>query len=177
VSIRTERIAEAIREELSRLLREETSDPRIGLVTLTRVKVSPDLSTALVFWSPLDVSGEADPDEIAAGLDSASGFLRGRIGHLLTLRRTPALHFRFDPSIEEGSRILSVLRSLPEVRDRDGTPDEAGGDGAAAGSEGAGAVGDAAAAIGKDAAAVGKGAAAIGKGAAAIGKEEHGEEA
>jgi len=117
VSIRTERIAEQIRAELSRLLREETHDPRIGLVTITRVKVSPDLSTALVFWSPLDLEGEADPEAIGEGLESASGFLRGRIGAELPLRRTPQLSFRFDPSLKEGSRILSVIRSLPEVRD------------------------------------------------------------
>jgi ribosome-binding factor A len=116
VSIRTQRIAEQIRGELDRLLREETHDPRIGLVTITRVKVSPDLSTALVFWSPLDVDGEADPDEIGDGLASAAGFLRGRIGAALPLRKTPELHFRFDPSIREGARVLALLRSLPEIR-------------------------------------------------------------
>lgn len=116
MSIRTQRIAEQIRGELDRLLREETHDPRIGLVTITRVKVSPDLSTALVFWSPLDVDGEADTDEIADGLASAAGFLRGRIAAALSLRKTPELHFRFDPSIREGARVLAVLRSLPEIR-------------------------------------------------------------
>lgn len=119
MSIRTERIAEQIRGELARLLREETRDPRIGLLTVTRVKVSPDLSEALVFWSPLDVSGEADVEEVAEGLLSASGHLRGQLARNLDLRRTPALRFRHDPSVEEGSRTLSLIRDLV---------DEAGGD-------------------------------------------------
>ena len=115
MSIRIQRIAEQIRAELARLLREETADPRIGLLTLNRVKVAPDLSTALVFWSPLDVEGETDVAEMQAGLDSAAGFLRGRIGAVLRLRRVPELAFRFDPSVEEGSRVLSLLRSLPHA--------------------------------------------------------------
>ena len=62
-AVRNERIAEQVRAELSRLLREETSDPRVGMLTLTRVKVSPDLSTATVFWSPLELETEHDPEE------------------------------------------------------------------------------------------------------------------
>ena len=106
-SVRNERIAEQVRAELSRLLREETSDPRVGMLTLTRVKVSPDLSTATVFWSPLELETELDPEEIGRGLASAAGFLRKRLASELALRRTPALSFRHDRSIEEGSRTLA----------------------------------------------------------------------
>jgi len=114
-SVRNERIAEQVRAELSRLLREETSDPRVGMLTLTRVKVSPDLSTATVFWRPLELETELDPEESGRGLASAAGFLRKRLASELTLRRTPALSFRHDRSIEEGSRTLALLRSLPEL--------------------------------------------------------------
>lgn len=114
MSVRNERIAEQVRGELSRLIREETSDPRIGLLTLTRVKLSPDLSTATVFWSPLEVGETIDPEEVANGLGSAAGFLRTRLAAGLPLRRTPALTFRHDRSIAEGSRTLAMLRSLPE---------------------------------------------------------------
>ena len=117
MSVRNERIAEQVRGELSRLIRDETSDPRIGLLTLTRVKLSPDLSTATVFWSPLDVHHESDTEETSKGLVSAAGFLRTRLASELTLRRTPALSFRHDRSIEEGSRTLALLRSLPELGD------------------------------------------------------------
>ena len=115
MSIRIQRVSEQVRAEIARLLREEVSDPRIGLVSITRVKVSPDFSTALVFWSPLDIDGETDLSEVAAGLDSAGGFLRGRLGGLLKLRRTPELSFRHDASIQEGTRILTLLRDLPET--------------------------------------------------------------
>ena len=116
-SVRNERIAEQVRSELSRLLREETSDPRIGILTLTRVKVSPDLSQATVFWSPLELETDLDPEEVGRGLASAAGFLRTRLASELALRRTPALSFRHDRSIEEGSRTLALLRSLPEFSD------------------------------------------------------------
>ncbi len=115
MSVRNERIAEQVRSELSRLIREEATDPRIGLLTLTRVKVSPDLSTATVFWSPLDLEEETDLEEMGEGLASAAGFLRTRLAAGLTLRRTPALSFRHDRSIEEGSRTLALIRSLPEL--------------------------------------------------------------
>ena len=114
VSIRAGRISEQIRAEISRVLRDETSDPRIGLLTITRVKVSPDLGQALVFWSPLDVNGETDVEQMAAGLLSATGFVRGQIAQSLDLRRVPALQFRYDPSIERGSRTLALLRSLDD---------------------------------------------------------------
>jgi ribosome-binding factor A len=115
VSVRNERIAEQVRGELSRLIREEATDPRIGLLTLTRVKVSPDLSSATVFWSPLNLEEETDLEEMGEGLASAAGFLRTRLAAGLTLRRTPALSFRHDRSIEEGSRTLALIRSLPEL--------------------------------------------------------------
>ena len=94
------------------MLREESSDPRIGLVTITRVKVSADLSTALVFWSPLSVGDDTEIKALADGLDSASGFVRSRLANNLDLRRTPALDFKYDSSIAEGSRTLAIMRSL-----------------------------------------------------------------
>jgi ribosome-binding factor A len=108
---RTERVAEQLREELARVLREEVTDPRIRLVTLTRVDVAPDLSSAFVYWSTL-AAGEQVVEEIAAGLESASAYARGRLARVLPLRRTPALRFRHDPSLELGSRTLEALRGL-----------------------------------------------------------------
>ena len=130
MSIRIQRVSEQVRAEIARLLREEVSDPRIGLLSITRVKVSPDFSTALVFWSPLDIEGETDLSAVAAGLESAGRFLRGRLGALLQLRRTPELSFRHDASIQEGTRILTLLRDLPEPSGEVDEPaDSAGGEG------------------------------------------------
>ena len=121
---RTERVAGELLAELARLLREEVTDPRVGIVTLTRIDVAPDLSNALVFWSALDTApGDDRLDEHQAGLDSAAPFLRRRIASALPLKRSPELRFRYDPSLVLGTRTLSVLRELE--------PDEAeGNDGA-----------------------------------------------
>ena len=117
---RTERIAGELLAELARLLREEVTDPRVGLVTLTRADVAPDLSHALVFWSALDVKSDPDRiEECQAGLDSAAAFLRRQLARALPLRRMPELRFRYDPSLVLGTRTLSVLRELE--------PDEAEG--------------------------------------------------
>lgn len=114
---RTERIGEQIRAELARLLREEVTDPRVGLVTLTRVDVSPDLRNARVYWSALHADAERDPREDAAGetalgLASAAGFLRRRLARLLHLKRVPELRFVHDPSLALGSETLNLIRGL-----------------------------------------------------------------
>lgn len=132
MSMRTERIAEQIRGEVARVLRDESADPRIGMLTITRVKLSADLSQAILFWSPLVASDEEAVDQVALGLASASGFVRRQLAANLDLRRTPALQWKHDPSIAEGSRTLSLLRSLPDVAVDDGAEDEAERSGAAA---------------------------------------------
>jgi len=121
---RTERIGELLRGEIAGALRREIKDPRIQGVTLTGVDVAPDLSNAPVYWSSMTKGGEDQPGamsaereaEIAAigkGLESAAGFLRTQIArNLPNLRRTPALRFRNDSSLELGSRTLEVLRTL-----------------------------------------------------------------
>jgi ribosome-binding factor A len=114
-------VAEEVRGELARLLREEVSDPRVGLVTLTRVEIAPDLGSARVFWSFVPAPGAAAPERearrTAEGLASAAPFLRRRLAEALPLRRVPELHFRYDPSLAEGS---DVLRVLQEIRDAEG---------------------------------------------------------
>jgi ribosome-binding factor A len=112
VSRRTERIAEEIRAELSQLLREEVSDPRIGLVTLVRVDVAPDLSNARVFWSALDDRRDERLAEAGRGLASARGFLRKRLSSRLVAKRVPELRFEHDPSLAVGSEMLSLLAEI-----------------------------------------------------------------
>lgn len=124
---RTQRIGELLRGEIAKALRQEIKDPRIQLVTLTRIDVAPDLSNAIVYWSSMagDSGGDSSDKisaerqaEIAAigsGLESAAGFLRTRIARKLpNLRRMPALRFRHDASLELGSRMLEVLRTLDD---------------------------------------------------------------
>ena len=109
---RSERIAEQLREELARVIRESATDPRLRLVNLLRVDVSPELSNAIVYWSTLDVKGDMDLKATADGLESAAGFLRRELAHSLALRRIPELRFRYDDSLELGSKTLSLLSAL-----------------------------------------------------------------
>lgn len=111
--MRVQRVAEQIRAELSQILRDEVRDPRIRLLTITRVKLAVDLGAATIFYSPL---GE-DPDEarqveLREAMASVSGFLRRQLSRRLSLRHTPELRFVLDDSIAEGSHMLSLIRSL-----------------------------------------------------------------
>jgi len=112
VSRRTERIGEEIRAELARLLVAEATDPRLRLVSLTRVEVAPDLSLAQVHWSAMPGPETPPPAAVGEALEHAAGFLRRGLARGLQLRRTPELRFRHDPSLELGGRTLATLRAL-----------------------------------------------------------------
>ena len=108
---RPDRVGEQIRDELSRLLsRGAVHDPGIGFITLTRVKVSPDLQVARVFYTSL--GDDKARRETAKALSRAMPFLRRQIGSTLRLRRVPELEFRFDESIGHQDRIEQILRDL-----------------------------------------------------------------
>jgi ribosome-binding factor A len=114
MSRRTERVGSQLLAELARLLREEVTDPRIRLVTLTRIDVAPDLTHAIVFFSAVSVDGEGDLDAVEAGLASAAPFLRRRAAAVLPLKRMPELRFRYDPSLSLGAHTLDLLREISE---------------------------------------------------------------
>jgi ribosome-binding factor A len=108
---RPDRVGEQIRDELSSLLaRGAVHDPGIGFITLTRVKVSPDLQVARVFYTSL--GDDKARQETAKALRRAMPFLRRQIGGALNLRRVPELEFRFDESIAHQDRIEQILREL-----------------------------------------------------------------
>jgi ribosome-binding factor A len=103
-------LKEIVGEEVSVL-----SDPRIqGLVTVTGVRVSPDLAQATVFYSVL---AEADAEEAQEGLSSAAGRIQAAVGAQTRLKRTPRLRFEPDPVVEQVSRIESGLREVRSVDD------------------------------------------------------------
>jgi len=112
---RQERVEELIREEVSDILREKVSDPRIGFVSITRVKISPDLENASIYVS---IFGEENKKkEAMKGLASATGFIRRELGHMLELRLTPDIHFVRDDSIERGSKVLEIIHRLESEKD------------------------------------------------------------
>ncbi len=114
MSRHTVRVGVQIMDELARLLREDVSDPRIKLVTLTRIDVSPDMRNAIVFYSAFTAKGEVDVESIGEGLASAAPFLRRRAAKVLPMKRMPELRFRYDPSLSLGSKTLGLLRDLQE---------------------------------------------------------------
>lgn len=111
---RPERVGEEIRHELAALLTREVHDPGIGFVTLTRVKVSPDLQLARVFYTQLG-DDKAKRDTVRA-LERATPFLRRMIGARMRLRRVPEIRFEFDHSVEHQDRIEKILIDLEEER-------------------------------------------------------------
>lgn len=112
---RSEQVATQIQKELSEIIRLRMSDPRVGYVTITRVKLSDDLSFARVYVSEIPVEGQAPGRSIKA-LMHATGFLRTQLGKRLRLRQVPELRFEPDSSIESGIRMTKLLDGLAEER-------------------------------------------------------------
>lgn len=104
---RSERVVEQIKRELAELIRLEVKDPRVGFITLTDVEITPDYSHAKVFFTSL--KGEAAAPGIIEGLRRASGFLRRELGRRVRIHTTPELHFVYDPSLERGAHLSSLI--------------------------------------------------------------------
>lgn len=104
---RSERVAEQIRRELAELIRLELKDPRISLVTLTDVEVTPDYAHAKVFFTSL--AGAEHHTDLVSGLRHASGFLRRELGRRIRIHTLPELHFVYDSSVERGTRLSQLI--------------------------------------------------------------------
>jgi len=101
------RVDEAVRAVLSDAITQELKDPRVGFVTVTAVKTSPDLRHARVYVSVL--GDDAVRSDSLAGLASAHGFLQQRIASELRLKHTPTLDFAYDDTVERGMRLTELL--------------------------------------------------------------------
>jgi ribosome-binding factor A len=107
---RVERIQEQVREEVSQMLANEVRDPGVGLVTVTRAKVTGDLSLARVYWTILGNAEERK--KTAKALERAAPYVRHLLAERLTLRRSPEVKFIFDESVAAQDRIEQILRDL-----------------------------------------------------------------
>ncbi|HSP80308.1 MAG TPA: 30S ribosome-binding factor RbfA [Myxococcaceae bacterium] len=115
-SNRPERVGHEIQAAIGKLLtRGELKDPRIGFITITGVKVSPDLRVARVYYSMM--GSEEQRKETQKGLDAAKGFIRREVSEAVNLRVSPEIFFTFDESLERGDRIERLLR---EVKEKEG---------------------------------------------------------
>lgn len=116
---RSDRVAEQVRRDLAELIRTELKDPRVGMISLTAVELTPDYAHAKIFFTTLDV---AHLEEIQHGLKRASGFLRRQLGRLIHIHTLPELHFVYDESLERGA---SLSRLIDEAAALSGqTPDD-----------------------------------------------------
>jgi ribosome-binding factor A len=109
-SSRPERVGDQIRSELAQLLSREVHDPGVGFLTLTHVRVTPDLQIARVYYTAL--GDEKARGESARALKRAAPFLKRQLGQRLRLRRVPELEFFYDESIARHDRIEQILQEL-----------------------------------------------------------------
>jgi len=133
---RNPRVDRDVRAALADVLATEVSDPRLALVTITDVEVTPDHEVATVSWTTVDPGlvaagrrGAARalpprPDQVAAALASATPMLRGALGRRLHLRATPELRFRVDPVVAQAEAVERVLRAQREAAGPERTSDE-----------------------------------------------------
>jgi len=117
-SQRQERVGQEIQAAIAEMVtRGDLRDPRIGFITITGVKVSPDLRVAKVFYSLLESESEQKRKDTQAGLDAAKGYVRREVSSRLQLRVSPEIFFSFDASVGEGDKIDRLLR---EVKEKEG---------------------------------------------------------
>ncbi|SHE12106.1 ribosome-binding factor A [Chlamydia abortus] len=114
--IRTGRVGEQIKKELSQIIQNEFKDPRIGFVTITGVDVTNDLSQAKVYLSVL--GSDEEKEETLKALNRGMGFLRSELSKRIRLRVTPELIFKFDTSIDYGTRIEKLLGQINEEKSK-----------------------------------------------------------
>lgn len=106
---RPQKLGDQIQRELSDLLARELRDPRVGMVTLTSVDVSPDISHAKVFFTMLEKDRLEDT---LHGLRRAAGFLRSQLAKRIKLYTTPELRFEYDESVERGDHLSRLIDSV-----------------------------------------------------------------
>ncbi len=114
---RKDRVSEQIRRELAELIRSELKDPRVGMISITDVQVTPDYAHAKIFFSSL--AGSEYVEGILVGLQNASGFLRRELGKRIRIHTTPQLHFVFDQSLERGADLSKLIQQAVAISKAD----------------------------------------------------------
>ena len=109
------KVADQIQRDLTELIARELKDPRVGMVTLNAVEVTPDYAHAKVFFSLLT----GNPDETAEGLNAAAGFLRNALFKRLHIHTVPTLHFQFDRTTERAAELSALIHRANATRAKD----------------------------------------------------------
>ena len=108
------RVADQIQRDLAELIARELKDPRVGMVTLNAVEVTPDYAHAKVFFSLLT----GNPEETAVGLNAAAGFLRNALFKRLHIHTVPTLHFVFDRTTERAADMNALISKAVASRSK-----------------------------------------------------------
>ena len=111
---RPERVGDQIREEITQLLARSVQDPGIGFVTITRVKVTPDLQIARIFFT--SIGDPKQQKETVKALERVKPFLRRQLAQRIRLRRAPELEFKYDESIADLDNVEKLLEQVREER-------------------------------------------------------------
>jgi len=119
-SLRQQRLAEQIRDEVAQMLQEEVKDPRIGFASIVKVELSSDLRVAKIYVSVL--GDQAAKENTLKGLESAQGFIRRELGQRLRLRFIPEIRWVLDEGIEHGARIAELLKEIRQGSGPEGGP-------------------------------------------------------
>ena len=109
------RVADQIQRDLAELISRELKDPRVGMVTINAVEVTPDYAHAKVFFSLLT----GNPDETQQGLNAAAGFLRTGLYKRLHIHTVPTLHFVFDRTTERAADMNALISKAVASRSKD----------------------------------------------------------
>ncbi len=112
------RVADQIQRDLAEIIAFELKDPRVGMVTITEVQITPDYAHAKVFFTMLSDDREAIQNTVA-GLKAASGFIRGQLGRRLTIHTLPELHFVHDTSTSRGMELSKLIDEANATRAKD----------------------------------------------------------
>jgi len=110
-----DRVVRQIQSALAEIIQEGLKDPRVGPLTVTSVRVSPDLRRAHVGFLPL--GGIGDPDTIAEGLNAAKGYIQRRLSTRVRMKYLPVLEFHLDTSIEQAMAVESLIDDLAKERE------------------------------------------------------------
>ena len=112
------RVADQIQRDLAEIIAFELKDPRVGMVTITEVQITPDYAHAKVFFTMLSDNKEAIQNTVA-GLKAASGFIRGQLGRRLSIHTLPELHFVHDTSTARGMELSKLIDEANATRAKD----------------------------------------------------------
>ncbi len=115
---RSQRVADQIQRDLAELIAMELKDPRVGMVTLTEVQLTPDYAHAKIFFTTL-IDDPASVEKSVSGLKTAAGFLRNQLGKRLSIHTLPELHFVHDTSTSRGSALSKLIDEANASRAKD----------------------------------------------------------